>query len=77
VRKGRSPYPWTRQIAAIDIASEDAVSDYGAELFNLLEQRGILDVVVMGVHTNMCVLGRPYGIRRSCTSGNSPSSAAI
>jgi nicotinamidase-related amidase len=70
--KGGPPYPWTRQIAAIDIASEDAVSDDGAELFNLLEQRGIVDVVVMGVHANMCVLGRPYGIRQLVYLGKQP-----
>jgi nicotinamidase-related amidase len=70
--KGGPPYPWTRQIAAIETAPEDAVSDDGAELFNLLEQRGIVDVVVMGVHTNMCVLGRPYGIRQLVYLGKQP-----
>jgi nicotinamidase-related amidase len=58
------PYPWTRQISTIDIAPEDAITDDGAEVFNLLEERDIADVVVMGVHTNICVLGRPYGIRQ-------------
>jgi nicotinamidase-related amidase len=33
-------------------------------LLALLEERGIEDVVVMGVHANRCVLGRPYGIRQ-------------
>ena len=58
------PYPWSRQIASIDVARQDAVSDDGQEIFNLLEQRGIEHVVVMGVHTNVCVLSRPYGIRQ-------------
>jgi hypothetical protein len=34
------------------------------ELLALLGARGIEDVIVMGVHTNICVLGRPYGIRQ-------------
>lgn len=70
--KGGPPYPWTRQTPSIEIAPEDAVTDDGAELFSLLEQSGIADVVVMGVHTNMCVLGRPYGIRQLVYLGKQP-----
>jgi nicotinamidase-related amidase len=66
------PYPWTRQIASIDIDPGDAVSDDGQELFDLLEHRRIADVVVMGVHTNVCVLGRPYGIRQLVALGKRP-----
>ena len=68
----RPPYPWTRQTPLIGITPEDAVSDDGQEVFNLLEQRGIEDVVVMGVHTNICVLGRPYGIRQLVRLGKRP-----
>lgn len=56
--------PWTRQIAALDIAEEDALTDNGQETWNLLEERGIDNVILMGVHLNMCVLGRPFGIRQ-------------
>ena len=66
------PYPWTRQIASIGIATEDAVSDDGREVFNLIEDRGIANVIVMGVHTNICVLGRPYGIRQLVRLGKKP-----
>jgi nicotinamidase-related amidase len=66
------PYPWTRQTPLIDIHPQDAVSDDGQEVFNLLQQRGIEDVVVMGVHTNICVLGRPYGIRQLVMLGKKP-----
>ncbi|MCW3094884.1 MAG: Isochorismatase family protein [Chthonomonadaceae bacterium] len=55
---------WTRQHPALEIAPEDAISDNGAEIYRLLEQQQIENVVVMGVHTNMCVLGRSFGIRR-------------
>lgn len=69
---GGPPYPWTHQIDAIDIASIDAVTDDGEELFSLLEERGIGDVVVTGVHANRCVLGRPYGIRQLVYWGKRP-----
>src|SRR4051794_40486763 len=54
--------PWNSQIAAIEIRDQDAISDSGVEIWNLLESRGIDHVLVMGVHTNMCVLGRPFGL---------------
>ena len=66
------PYPMTRQIDAIEISSTDAVTDDGKELLALLEERGIEDVVVMGVHANRCVLGRPYGIRQLVYWGKRP-----
>lgn len=56
--------PWTRQHAGLTIAPEDAISDNGQEVYNLLAARGVKNVVLMGVHTNMCVLGRPFGIRQ-------------
>jgi nicotinamidase-related amidase len=61
-----------RQTPAIGIAPDDVVTDDGQELFNVLAQRGIADVVVMGVHTNICVLGRPYGIRQLVAFGKRP-----
>lgn len=69
---GGPPYPWTHQIESIEIAPADAVTDDGNELFALLEGRGIQDVVIMGVHANRCVLGRPYGIRQSVYWGKQP-----
>lgn len=53
-----------RQHPAIEIVGYDGVSDNGQEIYNFLEQEGRKNVVLMGVHTNMCVLGRPFGIRQ-------------
>jgi len=63
---GRDPKrPWIRQTEAIEIdPSLDFVSDSGKEIWNILKSRGIEHVVVCGVHTNMCVLGRPFGLRQ-------------
>jgi nicotinamidase-related amidase len=55
---------WTRQIAKIEIAGPDAITDDGQEVWNLLASRGIDNVILCGVHLNMCVLGRPFGIRQ-------------
>jgi nicotinamidase-related amidase len=55
---------WTRQHPAVPVAEEDFISDNGAEVYSLLKQRGINNLLVMGVHTNMCVLGRSFAIRQ-------------
>jgi nicotinamidase-related amidase/type 1 glutamine amidotransferase len=59
---------WTRQHPAIEIADHDAITD-SAEAFYLMKQKGITNVIVMGVHTNMCVLGRPFSIRQMVQQG--------
>lgn len=55
---------WTRQIATLELAPEDALTDNGQETWNLLTERGIDHVILCGVHLNMCVLGRPFAIRQ-------------
>ena len=68
--KGLNPRaPWTRQIDVLKIHDEDAISDSGVEIWNLLEQRGITHVMLMGVHVNMCVTGRPFGLRQLAKNG--------
>lgn len=60
---------WTRQIATIALADGDALTDNGQETWNLLTQCGIDQVILCGVHLNMCVLGRPFAIRQLVTLG--------
>ena len=64
--RGRDPRrPWKRQIATIVIDEErDYISDKGDEIWSILQHKGIRQVVLCGVHTNMCVLGRPFGLRQ-------------
>ncbi|MBP90201.1 MAG: nicotinamidase [Planctomycetaceae bacterium] len=52
-----------RQTTVIEMKEGDAITD-SAEAYYLMKQRGITNVIVMGVHTNMCVLGRPFSIRQ-------------
>ncbi len=55
---------WKSQHPIIPIADEDFVSDNGAEVYSLLKQRGIKNLLVMGVHTNMCILNRTFAIKQ-------------
>jgi nicotinamidase-related amidase len=68
--RGRNPRaPWKAQTDLLKIHDEDAISDSGVEIWNLLEQRGIKTVILLGVHANMCVLGRPFGLRQMAKNG--------
>jgi len=61
---------WSRQIATIGIdPAADAITDDGQETWNLLTERRIENVVLLGVHLNMCVLGRPFAIRQMVALG--------
>ena len=56
---------WSRQHQAIEIDPNcDAISDDGTELYNLYRQRRIKNILIMGVHTNICVLGRSFAIKQ-------------
>jgi len=68
---GRNPkMPWKAQAAFIEIDGEkDYISDKGDEVWNILEAKGIENVILTGVHTNMCVLGRPFGLRQMVRYG--------
>lgn len=68
---GRNPgMPWKSQSKLIEIdADRDFISDRGDEVWNVLESRGIKNVILVGVHLNMCVLGRPFGLRQMVRNG--------
>jgi nicotinamidase-related amidase len=56
---------WSRQHPAITIdADRDYISDSGTEVFSLMADKGITTLLVLGVHTNMCVLNRTFAIKQ-------------
>jgi hypothetical protein len=68
------PYPWpkewrrppaTRQHPAIEIDhGRDIISYQGKELWPYYKHRGIEQVLLMGVHTNFCILNRTFAIKQ-------------
>ncbi len=68
---GREPgHPWKSETDLLTIDAEsDMISDKGEEIWSILENRGIDHVILTGVHTNMCVLGRPFGLRQMVKNG--------
>jgi nicotinamidase-related amidase len=59
----RGFFPWEREHQALDIVGYDGISDSGQEIYNFCKQEGITNIALMGVHTNICILNRAFGIR--------------
>ncbi|MBC7237053.1 MAG: isochorismatase family protein [Chloroflexi bacterium] len=56
---------WSRQHPALDIdAQHDVISDDGRQIYSYLRAQGIEQVLIMGVHTNMCILNRSFAIKQ-------------
>ena len=68
---GRNPKaPWKSETARLSIDPDvDYISDNGEEIWSVLEDRKIDNVILLGVHLNMCVLGRPFGLRQLAKNG--------
>jgi len=45
------------------LADEDLIVSDTQEVYSLLKQRGIGSVIYMGLHTNMCLFGKPGALR--------------
>jgi nicotinamidase-related amidase len=54
---------WTKQNEALNIEKDDLISDSGAEIGAYFKKKGIKNVIMTGVATNMCVMNRSFGLR--------------
>lgn len=61
---------WTKQIDALEITDKDMISDAGREIESMFKVRGIKNVILMGVHTNMCIIHRSFGLRNMTSYGH-------
>jgi hypothetical protein len=55
---------WTCEQPGLKIAPADYISDNGREIYSLFRLRGIQTVFYTGVHANMCILNRTFGIKQ-------------
>ena len=56
---------WTSQHPGIDIDPErDLIADDGRVVYACLQARRVTRMLILGVHTNMCVLHRSFGIKQ-------------
>jgi nicotinamidase-related amidase len=72
--------PQPPQVSILKIADTDIITDDFVEMIGgkydgkeykeyLFKERGIKNVILCGVHTDMCVIGRPFGCRALKTAG--------
>ncbi len=59
----------TKQIDAIEIKEGDLITDSGIEAGSFFIKKGIKNVILVGVHTNMCVIVRSFGLRNMVRLG--------
>lgn len=65
--------PWKSQHPGIRIDQDrDVISDNGKEIYSFLTARGIRTMLILGVHTNMCVLHRSFAIKQMVRWGIRP-----
>jgi len=59
------------EISTLYIDKSDAMveDDGGQEIYNVLMDRGIKHIVYMGVHENMCIMGRSFAIKNTVEWG--------
>jgi nicotinamidase-related amidase len=55
---------WSRENQALSIIGDDVISADGKEIYSFLVQRGIKNLLIMGVHANMCILNRTFAIKQ-------------
>jgi nicotinamidase-related amidase len=69
---------WTRQTDRIYIdQNRDVIfGDEGEAVYSYLAAKGVQNLIYMGVHTNMCVLNRSFGIKKMLGYGIRPILAA-
>ena len=60
---------WTKQMDALTITDKDLISDSGAEIGAYFSRKGVKNVILMGVHTNMCIIARSFGLRAMTRMG--------
>ena len=55
---------WTRQNSAIGIEDDHVISDSGQEVLSFMRHSGLRTLIIMGIHTNMCVMNRTFSIKQ-------------
>jgi alpha-L-fucosidase 2 len=62
-------YGWDGMNPDLAIGTDDLISASTDEIYALLTERGIKNIIYMGVHTNMCVFGKPGAISEMWKAG--------
>jgi hypothetical protein len=62
-------YGWDGMHPALEIGKDDWMPDTQAEVYAICQQRGLTHLVYVGFHTQVCLLGKPMGLRAMKEAG--------
>jgi hypothetical protein len=62
-------YGWDGMHPALAIAAADLMPDTQAEVYAICQQRGLTHLIYVGFHTQVCLLGKPMGLRAMKSAG--------
>jgi nicotinamidase-related amidase len=62
-------YGWDGMHADLKIAGDDLMPDTLEDVYSLCRQRGLTHLIYCGVHTQVCLLGKPMGLRNLKAAG--------
>jgi NPCBM/NEW2 domain/Chitobiase/beta-hexosaminidase C-terminal domain len=62
-------YGWDSMHPGLQIGKDDLMPDTQAEVYTICQQRKITHLIYVGFHTQVCLLGKPMGLRAMKSTG--------
>ena len=62
-------YGWDGMHPSLKIEDDDLMPDTLQEVYSICKARGLTHLIYMGVHTQVCLLGKPMGLRNLKAAG--------
>ena len=62
-------YGWDGMHPDLRIAADDLMPDTLEEVYSICRERGLTHLIYFGVHTQVCLLGKPMGLRNLKAAG--------
>lgn len=62
-------YGWDGMHPGLGIGPADLMPDTQAEVYTICQQRGLTHLIYVGFHTQVCLLGKPMGLRAMKSAG--------
>jgi hypothetical protein len=62
-------YGWDAMHPDLHIARDDLMPDTLQDVYSICKERGLTHLIYMGVHTQVCLLGKPMGLRNLKAAG--------
>ncbi|MHC5538378.1 chitobiase/beta-hexosaminidase C-terminal domain-containing protein, partial [Singulisphaera rosea] len=65
----RNNFGWDGMHPDLKVSATDLMPDTFEEVYSICKERGLTHLIYMGVHTQVCLLGKPMGLRNLKSAG--------